>query len=67
MQLYFESKSRLKRILKMISHSILIDLFKKRIPKLVNDLHKGQCGRIGIIGGSKELVSCSSSNYSLIS
>jgi NAD(P)H-hydrate repair Nnr-like enzyme with NAD(P)H-hydrate dehydratase domain len=40
----------------MFSHSVLIDLFKKRIPKLVSDLHKGQSGRIGIVGGSKEFV-----------
>ena len=40
----------------MTSHSVLIELFKKRIPKLVSNLHKGQSGRIGVIGGSKEFV-----------
>ncbi|KYR02813.1 hypothetical protein DLAC_00279 [Tieghemostelium lacteum] len=36
----------------MSSH--LIDLFKPFIPKLVNSLHKGQAGRIAVLGGSKE-------------
>ena len=40
----------------MLSHSTLIERFIATIPKLVSDLHKGQCGRIGIIGGSKEFV-----------
>ena len=26
------------------------------VPKMTFDLHKGQCGRIGVIGGSKEYV-----------
>lgn len=28
--------------------------FREIIPKLHTDLHKGQSGRIGIVGGSKE-------------
>jgi len=28
--------------------------FREIIPKLHNELHKGQSGRIGIVGGSKE-------------
>ncbi len=40
----------------MISHSVLIDRFKATIPKLISDLHKGSCGRVGILGGSKEFV-----------
>ncbi|KAN0019025.1 hypothetical protein ACTFIV_008062 [Dictyostelium citrinum] len=32
----------------------LIDLFKPMIPSLLNNLHKGQSGRIAIMGGSKE-------------
>ena len=32
----------------------LIQKFKSLIPKLTNDLHKGQLGKIGIIGGSRE-------------
>ena len=27
---------------------------KEMVPKMTFDLHKGQCGRIGVIGGSKE-------------
>lgn len=34
---------------------LLKETFKKLIPNLTNDsLHKGQCGKIGILGGSKE-------------
>jgi ATP-dependent NAD(P)H-hydrate dehydratase len=32
----------------------LMRKFKNMIPKLHNELHKGQSGRIGIVGGSKE-------------
>jgi NAD(P)H-hydrate repair Nnr-like enzyme with NAD(P)H-hydrate dehydratase domain len=32
----------------------IIANFKKIIPRLHKDLHKGQNGRVGIIGGSKE-------------
>lgn len=38
----------------LLSHTALIDAFKTRIPRLVSELHKGQCGRVGIVGGSKE-------------
>ena len=32
----------------------LVSSFKRLIPKLNKDLRKGQNGRIGIVGGSKE-------------
>lgn len=32
----------------------LLKEVKNIVPKLSNDRHKGQAGRIGIIGGSKE-------------
>jgi NAD(P)H-hydrate repair Nnr-like enzyme with NAD(P)H-hydrate dehydratase domain len=32
----------------------LLSTFKTVIPKLTQDLHKGQSGRVGILGGSKE-------------
>jgi ATP-dependent NAD(P)H-hydrate dehydratase len=32
----------------------LISRFKELMPKLVKDSHKGQSGRVGIVGGSKE-------------
>jgi ATP-dependent NAD(P)H-hydrate dehydratase len=32
----------------------LIEQFKRMLPKLTSEMHKGQNGRIGIIGGSKE-------------
>ncbi len=32
----------------------LISRFKELIPKLSPDLHKGQSGRVGIVGGSRE-------------
>ena len=28
--------------------------FRNLMPRLTNELHKGQSGRIGVIGGSKE-------------
>lgn len=38
----------------MTLNSQLIQRFKEILPKLHKDLHKGQSGRIGIVGGSKE-------------
>ena len=32
-----------------------MEAFKAVIPVLRYSLHKGECGRIGVIGGSKEL------------
>ncbi len=32
----------------------LVEKFRAKIPRLTSDLHKGQCGRIGVVGGSKE-------------
>lgn len=32
----------------------MINRFKELIPKLNSDLHKGQSGRVGIVGGSRE-------------
>lgn len=32
----------------------LISRFRELIPKLSSDLHKGQSGRVAIIGGSRE-------------
>ena len=37
-----------------MSSKALLDLARQAIPPLSHSLHKGQCGRIGIIGGSKE-------------
>lgn len=33
---------------------LTLDRIKEIVPVLTNDLHKGQCGRIGIIGGCEE-------------
>ena len=33
-----------------------MEAFKAAVPVLRYSLHKGECGRIGVIGGSKELV-----------
>lgn len=32
----------------------LISRFKELMPKLSGELHKGQSGRVGIVGGSRE-------------
>jgi hypothetical protein len=37
-----------------LTHLQLIERFKKIVPPLISELHKGQCGRIGVVGGSKE-------------
>ena len=34
--------------------SEMLGHFKKCVPKLTQTLHKGQCGRIGVIGGSHD-------------
>ncbi|EGC36338.1 hypothetical protein DICPUDRAFT_151213 [Dictyostelium purpureum] len=34
--------------------SHILDLFKPMIPSLINSLHKGQAGRVAVMGGSKE-------------
>lgn len=34
-----------------------MEAFKAAVPVLRYSLHKGECGRIGVIGGSKEQVS----------
>lgn len=33
----------------------IVEAFKAAVPVLRYNLHKGECGRIGVIGGSKEL------------
>ena len=33
----------------------IVEAFKAAVPVLRYSLHKGECGRIGVIGGSKEL------------
>jgi NAD(P)H-hydrate repair Nnr-like enzyme with NAD(P)H-hydrate dehydratase domain len=38
----------------MSINSKLVKTFKNVIPKLNKEMHKGQNGRIGIVGGSKE-------------
>ena len=38
----------------MSANKKIISSFKKAVPKLTKELHKGQNGRIGIIGGCKE-------------
>ncbi|VDP05062.1 unnamed protein product [Soboliphyme baturini] len=38
----------------MTDPKALITLMKRAIPKLSYELHKGQCGRIGVLGGSEE-------------
>ena len=35
---------------------LLAVMVSRTIPKLTYDMHKGSCGRIGVIGGSKEYV-----------
>lgn len=35
-------------------HTHLLQTFRKVIPPLLFDAHKGQAGRIGIVGGSEE-------------
>lgn len=35
-------------------HTQLIQAFKKVIPPLLFDAHKGEAGRIGVVGGSEE-------------
>ena len=42
----------------MTSASLLKN-FKMAIPKLHQEMHKGQAGRVGIVGGSKEYVTSS--------
>ena len=32
----------------------IVEAFKAAVPVLRYSLHKGECGRIGVIGGSKE-------------
>ncbi len=38
----------------MSANNKIVKTFKHLIPKLSKELHKGQNGRIGIVGGSKE-------------
>jgi ATP-dependent NAD(P)H-hydrate dehydratase len=40
--------------LKYIARSEIIEQFKRIIPNLSSSLHKGQSGKIGIVGGSFE-------------
>jgi NAD(P)H-hydrate repair Nnr-like enzyme with NAD(P)H-hydrate dehydratase domain len=40
--------------IKTLLHHQLLPNIKKIIPPLSSSLHKGQAGKIGIIGGSKE-------------
>ena len=35
-------------------HIQLLQLFKTVIPPLIFDIHKGEAGRIGVVGGSEE-------------
>jgi ATP-dependent NAD(P)H-hydrate dehydratase len=35
-------------------HSQLLQIFRKVVPPLLFDTHKGQAGRIGVIGGCEE-------------
>lgn len=37
-----------------VSHENCLNKIKQLIPPLTDDLHKGQCGRIGVVGGSIE-------------
>ncbi|KAJ6627769.1 ATP-dependent (S)-NAD(P)H-hydrate dehydratase [Pseudolycoriella hygida] len=37
-----------------ISDNLLMEQVRDIVPKLSNDRHKGQAGRIGVVGGSKE-------------
>uniref|UniRef100_A0A6M2DQC9 ATP-dependent (S)-NAD(P)H-hydrate dehydratase n=1 Tax=Xenopsylla cheopis TaxID=163159 RepID=A0A6M2DQC9_XENCH len=46
--------SQIKSALKMSSSPNLIEVVKQCIPELNNQRHKGQAGRIGVVGGSLE-------------
>jgi len=46
--------SHVRNMSSLASISFTKDDMQAIIPPLTNDLHKGQCGRIGVIGGSRE-------------
>ena len=41
----------------------IVEAFRVAIPVLRSSLHKGECGRIAVLGGSKELSFISSVNF----
>jgi len=41
-------------LLKVMDHAVIMEQIKRFIPPLNLSLHKGQCGKIGVLGGSFE-------------
>lgn len=55
-RLIYTYRNRLLTVTMSISRS-LFDSLKKIIPPLDGSLHKGQSGRVGVIGGAQEYAS----------